>query len=200
MLASTHRIARHFTLAGLVLGATALVALIAWTCDVRAAWDPVHGFPASMPPARSFIHRGFRIIARAPDYALGATIAGAIAAAGIALAIAVWRRLRWGLLAAGIGSLLVIVVPWLARAYVVYIETITASRSWAARSPYVAAATSLAVACTIFLALLALAAIIGFATTPPAPPPRLTTGGDRGSPAASARHPGPGPGGGARRS
>ncbi|HWU87305.1 MAG TPA: hypothetical protein VN253_08520, partial [Kofleriaceae bacterium] len=78
----------------------------------------------------------------------------------------VWRRRRWGYLVAGIGSCLVIAAPWLVRAYVAHIETVTASRRWAARSPYVAASTYLAIAATLFLALLTVAAITAFATAP----------------------------------
>jgi hypothetical protein len=168
---SIHRAARRITLAGLVVGAAALVALIAWTAYVRASWDPVHGFSGPRPTDPSFLHRGFRIIALHPDYALGATIAGAVAAGGIALAALVWRRQRWSFLLAGISSLLVIAGPWLARAYVTHVETVTASRRWAARSPYVAAATDIAIAATGFLALLAAAALLAFVTAPRARPP-----------------------------
>lgn len=160
-----HRIARRVTLAGLVVLAAALVALIAWTGYVRSSWDPGTGFPGGRS-AEGFLPRGFRLIALHPDYGLGAALAGAIAAGGLALAVVVWRGRRWGLLAAGIGSAVVIAGPWLARAYVVHIETMSASRRWAARSPYVAAATDLAIITTIVLGILGVAAIIAFVTAP----------------------------------
>ena len=167
---SIHRAARRITLAGLVAGVAALAGLLGWAAYTRATWQSGPGFLDPDRAGQSFLGRGLRLIVQHPDFGLGATIVGAIAAAGLALAVVIWRRQRWGLLVTGIGGALVIAAPWLARAYVQHVETVTASRRWAARSPYVAASTTFAIAATIFLALLAGAALVAFATAPPAAP------------------------------
>jgi hypothetical protein len=159
------RFTRRLTLMGLAAGAAALVSLVAWTSLLRVMWDPVHGFPDFVPRPQGFHLRGIwttSFLLR--DHTLGATIAGVLAAAAIALAVLIWRRRRWAMLATSLGSLATIAVPWLGRAYVVHLETLASGRHWAARSRYVAAATDLAIGATLFLVLLAVVAAIGFAT------------------------------------
>ncbi|HEX2844266.1 MAG TPA: hypothetical protein VHP64_03375 [Candidatus Limnocylindria bacterium] len=122
-----------------------------------------------MPRPQSFHLRGIWTISLHPDHALGAAIAGVLAVAGIALAVLIWRRRRRALLVAGLGSLATIGVPWLGRAHVVDLETLASGRYWATtRSPYVAAATDLAIGASLFLVLLAVVAIVAFATERPA--------------------------------
>lgn len=165
MWPSIHHVARRLTLIGLVAGAAALVSVIAWTSLLRLMWDPVHGFPEFVSRPEGFHLRGIWTISLHPDHALGAAIAGVLAVAGIAFAAFIWRRRRPALLVAGLGSLATIAVPWLGRAHVVYLETLASGRYWATtRSPYVAAATDLAIGASLFLVLLALVAIVAFAT------------------------------------
>ena len=127
-------------------------------------WDPVHGLPDFVSRPQSFHLRGIWTISLHPDHALGAAIAVVLAVAGIALAVLIWRRRRRALLVAGLGSLATIAVPWLGRAHVVDLETLASGRHWATRSPYVAAATDLAIGASLFLVLLAVVAIAAFAT------------------------------------
>jgi hypothetical protein len=161
-----HRVSRIATLAGLVGGAIAIVTLVAWTSYIRATWVPQPGFLDPGRKGESFVARGLKLIAHHPDFPLAAVVLGALAAAAIALAFLVWRRARWAYLVSAITCAIAIAAPWLGRAYVQHIETVSASKRWAARSPYVAATTDLATAITAVLALVSIAAVVAWLTAP----------------------------------
>jgi hypothetical protein len=164
-----HRGARIGTLVGLVGGALTIIVLVAWTSYIRSTWVPRIGIYDPSRKDEGFLGRGLKLIAHHPDYTLAAVVLGAVAAIAIALAFLAWRRARWAYLAASIGSAIAIAVPWLARAYVQHIETVSASKKWAAKSPYVAASTNLAIAMTVALALVAICAAVAWVTAPREP-------------------------------
>jgi len=160
-----HRLARIATLVGLAGGALAIIVLLAWASHTRASWKPVPGIFDPGRSTESFVARGLKIIAHHPEFPHAAIVLGALAAIALALAFLIWRGQRWAYIVAAVGAAITIAGPWLARAYVQHIETVTASRKWAAKSPYVAATTTLALALTIVLALLAAASVTAFVTS-----------------------------------
>jgi hypothetical protein len=175
---SLHVLARVATIGGLVAGALAIGAVIAFTYFVRVK---------GKGPPGGVLGKGIRLVAYNADYAVGAVAMGAVAAFAIVLAVLAWRRLRWSYLAAGSGALLAIAAAWLVRWYVWSFEARTGSAGWADASPYVFVVTVLAIAATIFLGVLAASGIAAFVTAPrTARPARLAPSAGPSPPAEDA--------------
>lgn len=169
-----HPVLRTATIVGLALAAAGAAGLIAWLLYQRETFTFAFGHEAPDRAEQSFAGRGLRILTQHPYFVPGicAAIAGVLASA--ALVVAMLRRKRWAYLVTALGCSLAIVPAWLLRGQIWDLEASFArSARWAARSPYVAAATNLTIAVTAVLGVIALLALASFVTAP-----RATTSSD----------------------
>lgn len=166
------RWSRRGVLAGLILGALALIAVVAYAIIVRKGDVPddisgeIHtGVRHNVVP----VSRGAYLLFHMPHAVTGLWIGGACAVVALALAFVIWRRtVRWPYVAVVLGCGLVITAAWIGRGYVWDIEAAAANNQrWPARSSYVIAATRVAIAITAYSALLAAAAIAAWIAARP---------------------------------
>jgi len=159
-----HRTLRAATIGGLSLAALAATGLIAWLIYQRATFTAA-GFDQHRA-AQSFLTRGLRIITLHPHFHAAVTAATVAVVIAAILVFAMTRRKRWAYLGTTLGCALAIVPLWVVRGEVWDLEAGTASARWAARSPYVAAATNLTIAGTVVLGALAALALATLVTAP----------------------------------
>ena len=137
------RVARAASIALLVVGALAAIALIAWSIYMR---QKILG-PG---PGRPGLRTGLELAARlGPEYLIAL---GAVAVAALALAFAQWSRRPIAFL---IGAV------WWAQRFVVRFE----DPHFVKKSPWVQAATSLATVTTVYLAILAVTSLVAWLTS-----------------------------------
>ena len=162
-----HRALRVAAITGLALAALATAGLVAWLLYQRETFEFALGYQTPDRAEQSFAGRGLRILTQHRYFTPGIAAAIAAVLAAGALAYFMVKRKRWAYLATAIGCALAIVPPWLVRGHVWDIEAAFArSARWAARSPYVGAATNLTIAATVVLAALASLALAAFLTAP----------------------------------
>ncbi len=143
-----HRAARLATLALLILGGCAGVALVAFSLYARSQGiDAVRG---------AGVMNGLRLAAKLNVAYVAMIGAGALGA--LALAYAIVKRQRWALLAAVVGSGAGIA----AVRYALTIVTKLEDPRYVKKSAWVRAASSVTLVATIFLALLAVASLVAF--------------------------------------
>lgn len=143
------RIARAVAVIGLGVGALALVAFAAWSLYTRATWDPTDD------DAHDVLARGLRVLAFMPHATQLCAFAGVVAVVTAALAVMIYKHRRWASVVAAIGCVGAIAAVWFVR----HIAWVTEGR-YAHKSPYVHAATAVAIPATIALAVIALACVI----------------------------------------
>lgn len=146
-----HRAARLATIALLVAGALATIALVAWSINIRqTTYGP--------GPGRAGLRSGLELAARLDSGYLVALCAAAVLA--LALAWFVYARQAWAYVTATTGSVLCIAGVWWGRHFIVQLE----DPHFVKRSPWVKAATFVATVATIYLALVAVAALAAWLT------------------------------------
>jgi hypothetical protein len=147
-----HVPARLATIALLIVGALTAIGVVAWSIYIRSTHLTQLG--------RAGLRSGFELAARLNTEYLA--VLGALAAIALALAYLVWRQPKpWAYLGASIGSALTIVGVWWGRSIIVRFE----DPHFVKKSPWVRAATFVATAATIYLALLAIAALLAWLTS-----------------------------------
>ena len=162
-----HRSSRIAAIAGVALVAAIVVGLVVWGFYTRETWDFRPGFADADRASQSTTGRGLRILMFHPFFEPFAIVALACALGSGGLVFLMLKQKRWPYLVASLGTAAAIAVPWFARKEVWDVEeAFSRSAKWAARSPYVTAATNLAIAATIVLALVAIAAGIAWLTHP----------------------------------
>ena len=154
------RTARIVVIAGLVLAALTTALFTAWALYAHATWN------ADSRIGQSRFGHALRLLTQHELFVPGAILAIAAVVVAAVLVVFVLRGKRWPFLVIAIGSLVAIAPGWLMRAQAWRIErAMSRNASWAARSPYVTIATMLALALTIYFALLAFAAVVAWVTS-----------------------------------
>ena len=144
-------LARVASIALLVGGALASIALVVWSLYIRqATFGP--------GPGRPGLRTGFELAARLSDEYLVTLIA--MAMGGLAIAFLQLKQKRVAFLLGTIGAVLVIAAVWIARRYVVAFE----DPIYVHKSPWVKAATFVATTSTVYLAILAVASLAAWLT------------------------------------
>ncbi len=149
---SLHRAARVAAFILLVVGGLAAIGLVAWSIYIRSTELSHVG--------RAGLRSGLSLAARLSTGYLA--IIGALGVAALGLAVAVRQRRPWSLLGTSAGSALAIAGVWAARTIVVRLE----DPRFVKRSPWVQAATFAATVATIYLAILAITALVAYVSRP----------------------------------
>lgn len=151
---SLHRAARVAAFVLLVVGGLAAIGLVAWSIYVRST-DLSH-------VGRAGLRSGLSLAARLSTGYLA--IIGAFGIAALGLAVVVYRQRPWSLLVSSVGSALAIAGVWAARTIVVRLE----DPRFVKKSPWVKAATFASTIATVYLAILAVTALVGYLSRPKA--------------------------------
>jgi hypothetical protein len=147
------RAARLATTALLVVGALTAIALVAWSIYIRST-HLTHTF------GRASLRSGLELAARLNTEYLAAL--GALAAIALALAHVIFHHgTRWAYLVTAIGGAVTIVAVWWGRHLIVRLE----DPHFVTKSPWVKAASFVATAATVYLALLVIAAALAWLTS-----------------------------------
>lgn len=146
------RIARVVAVIGLGVGAITLVAFAAWSIYTRATWDP------TAEDAHGALTRGLHVLAFMPYATQLSVIAGVVAVVTGALAVMVYKHRRWASIVGAIGCAGAIAAVWFVR----HVAWVTEGR-YAHKSPYVHAATAIAIPATVVLSIIALACVVASA-------------------------------------
>ena len=149
---------RVASIALLVVGALALIALVVWSIYIRqTTYGP--------GPGRPGLRTGFELAARLGAEYLVAL--GVMAVGALALAFLMWTRRRVAFLLGTISSVIVIAAVWMGQRYLVAFEDPIFVR----KSPWVKAATFVATVATVYLAVLAVTSLIAWFSARNAPSP-----------------------------
>jgi hypothetical protein len=151
---SFHRAARVAVCVLLVVGGLAAIGLVAWSIYVRSTVITHVG--------RAGLRTGLELAARLSTGYLA--LIGAFGIAALGLAVAVYQRRTWSLMVSSAGSALAISAVWAARTIVVRLE----DPRFVKKSPWVKAATFASTVLTVYLAIVAVTAIVAYLSRPKA--------------------------------
>ena len=146
-----HRVSRIASISLLIVGVAAAVALLAWSIYTRDNIDEVHpSIKGGLTAVVVLAGTKFLVV-------LGAAIA-----AGSALIVAWLRRAAWAAPATALLGGVMIAGVWFARTVIVHME----DPRYRAKSPWVQAATWVAILATAYFVLVTIAAVIAWRSRP----------------------------------
>jgi len=153
-------------LVGLALATVKAAAFTAWAIFIHATWRFVWGHETPDRLGQSTFGRGMHILTQHEHFTAGAIVAIVAVVVAAVMFFLIYRGKRWPYLVVAVGSLAAIVPAWIVRSQVWDTErAMSRSTAWAARSPYVMIATVIALAITIYFAVLAIAATVAWLTS-----------------------------------